>query len=82
MHECIGQWGPSFGPDGFSEKVLTADYRGLSVQKRCVFFYFFGHFSKEALKDFANFYTIVVDNMSHRLFEQNGLSEKVLNPGV
>ena len=37
LHECRGQQGPLFGLDGFSEKVLILDYRGLSVQKMLFF---------------------------------------------
>ena len=31
VHACRGQQGPSFEADGFSEKFLILDYKGLSV---------------------------------------------------
>ena len=66
-----------FEQGSFSEKFLIPDYRGLSVQK--VFFYFFGLFSKTALRIFLIFCMNVEDNRAHRLtqvvFLKNSLSQ-------
>ena len=50
----------------FLKKFLIPDYRGLSVQKDG-FFYFFGLYSKTALRIFPIFCTGVEDNRAHSL---------------
>ena len=50
----------------FLKRFLIQNYRGLSVQKRC-FSYFFGLYSKTALRIFPIFCMSVEDNRAHCL---------------
>ena len=51
----------------FLKEVLILDYRGLSVQKGVVFFYFFVLYFKAALRILLICYMNVDDNRVHRL---------------
>ena len=54
LHECRGQWGASFEPDGFSERNLNPGLFGI----KCLFF---SLISKTALRIFLKFCMIVED---------------------
>ena len=58
-------WGASFWPDGFSEKNLHPRLWGVKCPKKVGLFYFFGLFSKRALRIFLIFCMIVEDNRGH-----------------
>ena len=66
LHECRGQQGYCFRKIVFVKKKLIQGYRGLSVQKRC-FFYFFELYPKTALRIFSMFCISVEDNRAHYL---------------
>ena len=65
-------------PDDFSEKFFIADYRGLSVQKR-YFFLLFYPFLQNNSRDFSNFLHEFRGQYDPS-FEQDGCSEKIVNP--
>ena len=77
MHVYRGQQGSSIEPDGFSEKILILDYRGLSSQK-VFFFLLFWPSSKTTQRIFPIFCRTAQDNRVHSLSQMLFLKEVLI----